>query len=456
MAYGRGYFCNMRRVRITLFCLLAGALSLEAQQTTIINHYQGETPEDGQMMQYVLRSSEQHSVVINYYERAGEGDEARLAQLVTDALDFYIDRSVFFDGRRISLRNKPQVMHRDLEQIVRDAIRYYHFHDVHRFDGFSQELKNALEDLNGLVMDEQWSAEIHGRAASQDQRFLFVEGQINGVKQKIRQELGGFATNQLLVRVDSREEQLRAEQDSLLAAVRNFKTNDPLAPIDIDFSAETLNLLAGDDTFILPTYTDDDPLNNTDLADRILAMLENQDRKFDELRSEVDELRREQQRNEEQRRNSDIQMLQEQIDLLRELVANIASGRSTEAQVPVPQQNIIAEVPASGGALPGGFNVTFNTGSTQIDLDQRLKLNEMIATLAVRTDLRIMLTGFADATGNREANLRLSKLRAQAVRTYLLKSGLPEHRILINFFGDEKATGASTDRRVELRFIPRD
>lgn len=448
----------MHRVWITLFCLFAVAHSLQAQQTTIINHYLGDAPEDGQMMQYVLRSTEQHSVVINYYERAGEGDEARLAQLVTDALDFYVDRSVFFDGRRISLRNKPQVMHRDLEQIVRDAIRYYHFHDAHRFEGFSPEVQLALADLNGLVMDEQWSAEIHGRTASQDQRFLFVEERINGVKQKIRQELGGFATNQLLVRVDSREEQLRAEQDSLLAAVRNFKTNDPLAPIDVDFSAETLNLLAGDDTFILPTYTDsdDDPLNNTDLADRILAMLENQDRKFDELRSEVDELRREQQRNEEQRRNSDIQMLQEQIDLLRELVANIASGRSAEAQVLVPQQNIIAEVPASGGALPGGFNVTFNTGSTQIDLDQRLKLNEMIATLAVRTDLRIMLTGFADATGNREANLRLSKLRAQAVRTYLLKSGLPEHRILINFFGDEKATGASTDRRVELRFIPRD
>lgn len=448
----------MRRVWITLFCLFAVARSLEAQQTTIINHYLGDAPEDGQMMQYVLRNTEQHSVVINYYERAGEGDEARLAQLVTDALDFYIDRSVFFDGRRITLRNKPQVMHRDLDQIVRDAIRYYHFHDVHRFDGFSQELKNALDELNGLIMDEQWTAEIHGRASSQDQRFLFVEGQINSVKQKIRQELGGFETNQLLVRVDSREEELRAEQDSLLAAVRNFKTNDPLAPIDIDFSAETLNLLAGDDTFILPTYTasDDDPINGTDLADRILSMLENQDRKFDELRAEVDELRREQQRNEEQRRNSDIQMLQEQIDLLRELVANIASGRTAEAQVPISQQNLTAEVPAVGGALPGGLNVTFNVGSTQIDLDQRLKLNEIIATLAVRTDLRIMLTGFADATGNRESNLRLSKLRAQAVRTYLLKSGLPEHRILINFFGDEKATGTTTDRRVELRFIPRD
>ncbi len=447
----------MHRVCLTLFGLFVLAISSRAQQTTIINHYLGDAPEDGQMMQYVLRSTEQHSVVINYYERAGEGDEARLAQLVIDALDFYIDRSVFFDGRKISLRNKPQLMHRDLEQIVRDAIRYYHFHDVHRFEGFSSELKMALEGLNGLVMDEQWSAEIHGRA-SQEQRFIFVEEQINGVKLKIRQELGGFETNRLMVRVDSREEQLKAEQDSLLAAVRNFKTNDPLAPIDIDFSAETLNLLAGDDTFILPTYTDsdDEPFDNSDLADRILSMLENQDRKFDELRAEVDELRREQQRNEQQRRNDDIKMLQEQIDLLRELVTTIASGRQTEAQPFAAPPSTIPKPNVNVGALPGGFNVTFAIGSTQIDLDQRLRLNELIATLAVRTDLRIMLTGFADATGQREANLRLSKLRAQAVRAYLLKSGLPEHRILINFFGDEKATGNADDRRVELQFIPRD
>jgi outer membrane protein OmpA-like peptidoglycan-associated protein len=83
-------------------------------------------------------------------------------------------------------------------------------------------------------------------------------------------------------------------------------------------------------------------------------------------------------------------------------------------------------------------------------------MNEVVATLAQRTDLRVMLTGYADASGNREANLRLSRLRAQAVRDYLLASGLPAHRILINFFGDEKAQGSHTDRRVELRYIPRD
>lgn len=106
--------------------------------------------------------------------------------------------------------------------------------------------------------------------------------------------------------------------------------------------------------------------------------------------------------------------------------------------------------------MPSGGDFTFALGSTSLAYDDRVRLNEAVATLAQRTDLRVMLTGYADASGNREANLRLSRLRAQAVRHYLLASGLPAHRILINFFGDEKAQGSYNDRRVELRYIPRD
>lgn len=447
----------MHRGIITLFgCWALGACSLAtAQQTTIINHYLGDAPGDGQMMQYVLRSSEQHAVVINYYEPASEGDEGRLAKLIADALDFYVDRSVLFDGRRITLRNKPQAMHRDLEQIVRDAVRYYHFHDVHSFEGFSRQLTTLLTAMNGVEPDSGFNPEFIGGSAH-DRRFFFVENKINEVKQLLRNEVGLFAGNNLLVQVDSHHEDLGARQDSLLAAVRGFRTNDPLNPIDIQFSHETLNLLAGDDAFVLPTFNESNSenLEGSDLADRILAMLEDQNRRFDELRSEVEEERREQRRRDEERRREDLQMMQEQIDLLRELITAIASDRSANAPLAAA-----TAPPAMGkpSALPtSGFNVIFGVGSSAIDLNTRLRLNEVIEVLATRSDLRVMLTGFADATGNRETNLRLSKLRAAAVRDYLLKSGLPAHRVIINFFGDAHATGEALDRRVEVRFIDRD
>ncbi len=434
-------------VAVVAACAISLTTSVKAQQTTIINHYLGDEPQDGQMMQYVLRSSEQHAVIINYYEPASTGDEGRLARLIADALDFYIDRSVLFNGQEISLRAKPAVIQRDLNQIVRDAVRYYHFQEVYAFDGFSSALDQQLNALNGLVVSGGWNPELMGTTA-QDRQFLFVEEQMNSLKRLLREEVGLFAGSNLMVRVDSREERLKAEQDSLLAAVRNFKTNDPLAPIDEGFSSETLNLLAGDDPFILPTFSTSDPTDfeNSDLADRILTLLEQQNQQVEQLQVQVETATRQ--------RADDLQYLQEQVDLLRNLVIALANGES------VPDEIALAAAPhtpsRSAVAMPEGFDVEFRTASSALDVNDRLRLNEVIALLATRPDLRVMITGYADASGNREANLRLSQARAQMVRQYLLQSGMAEHRILINFFGDAKAEGSARDRRVEVRFISRD
>lgn len=420
-------------------------LGLWAQQTTIINHYLGEQPGEGEMMQYVLRNTGTHQVVINYYEPASEGDEGRLASLVMDALDFYIDRSVIFDGASLQLRSRPNQMKKDLDAIVTDAIRYYHFQELQAFDGFSPQVEEALTDLRGLEISEQWNPEFMGSAA-QDQRFLFIESAINEVKQLLRNELKLFAGNNLMVMVHSDEAERSARADSLLEAVRSFNTNDPLAPMEVGFSSETLNLLATDDNFILPPFREDEGGLNGDLADRILAMLEQQGSKVDALTAEVDRLRQDQQRMEQELRQAQLESMKEQIGLLRELISLMASERGGTSGI----------VPAASTSGPPAdeVSVVFPLGSTRLDLNAQLRLNEVIEWMA-KSNHRLMLTGHADATGNREANLRLSKARALEVKGYLTRAGIPEHRIIVNFFGDQQAQGKASDRRVSLAFIPR-
>lgn len=438
----------MRRLRIRLFfCLamLTQHLGLFAQQTTIINHYLGEEPGEGEMMQYVLRNTGTHQVVINYYEPASEGDEGRLASLVMDALDFYIDRSVLFDGETLQLRSRPTQMKKDLDAIVADAIRYYHFQELQPFSGFSILVEEALNDLRGLEVSEEWNPEFMG-SAGQDQRFLFIEAAINEVKLVLRNELKLFAGNNLMVMVHSDEAERSARADSLLAAVRSFNTNDPLAPLEVGFSSETLNLLATDDNFILPPFREDDQGIEGDLADRILAMLEQQGSKVDALTAEVDRLRQDQQRMEQELRQAQLESMKEQIGLLRELISLMASERGKASPL-----NSGTDV----GMLPTDeVSVVFPLGGTRLDLNAQLRLNEVIEWMAL-SDHRLMLSGHADASGNREANLRLSKARAMEVKSYLTRAGIPEHRIIVNFFGDQKAEGKASDRRVTLAFIPR-
>ena len=107
--------------------------------------------------------------------------------------------------------------------------------------------------------------------------------------------------------------------------------------------------------------------------------------------------------------------------------------------------------------LPPSFDIRFYQGSSQLTLTAQLQLNEVMEFMGVYPQLRVVCTGHADATGDRTANLTLSKARAKAVQSYLLESGVAPTRVLLNFFGEERATNqGALDRRVEVAFFVRD
>ena len=67
--------------------------------------------------------------------------------------------------------------------------------------------------------------------------------------------------------------------------------------------------------------------------------------------------------------------------------------------------------------LPASFDVQFYEGSARLTLTAQLQLNEVMEYLGMYPQLRVVCTGHADLTGDRAANLALSKKRAQAVGT---------------------------------------
>ena len=109
---------------------------------------------------------------------------------------------------------------------------------------------------------------------------------------------------------------------------------------------------------------------------------------------------------------------------------------------------------ASGALrLPEFIDVSFYTGSAKLTLGAQLQLNEIIEVMGRHPQVRVVCTGHADLPGDRQFNLTLSRRRAEAVRTYLLQSGIEPARALLNFFGEERAsTTGPSDRRVEVRF----
>ncbi len=103
-------------------------------------------------------------------------------------------------------------------------------------------------------------------------------------------------------------------------------------------------------------------------------------------------------------------------------------------------------------------DVLFDTGEATIKPSAKDTLDKVALVLSAFPDKRVTVTGFADSRGGEAANLRLSRDRAEAVKTWLLaKSGVPSDRILAIGEGEDRpaasnstAEGRQLNRRVEI------
>jgi outer membrane protein OmpA-like peptidoglycan-associated protein len=71
--------------------------------------------------------------------------------------------------------------------------------------------------------------------------------------------------------------------------------------------------------------------------------------------------------------------------------------------------------------------------------------------------MQVEISGHADAVGDENYNLTLSKRRAQSVTNYITSQGISKDRITVTYFGETKplesnatAEGRKKNRRVEF------
>lgn len=135
---------------------------------------------------------------------------------------------------------------------------------------------------------------------------------------------------------------------------------------------------------------------------------------------------------------------------IAELAALIQAGNPQPKSGLLPASQVPALVAMN---LPDRFDVPFASGSAVLDLNARLQLAEVRDLMVRYPQLRVVCTGHADAYGDRRTNEELSKIRAEAVRAKILECGVSEERVLMNYFGEDRAGWEpERDRRVEVAF----
>ena len=104
--------------------------------------------------------------------------------------------------------------------------------------------------------------------------------------------------------------------------------------------------------------------------------------------------------------------------------------------------------------------IYFDYDKDSLKVEYNSYLKDMVRVVLDHTDLRIKITGHTDADGSIEYNKELSERRAKSIQDFFVKCGLPPHKVVTDFKGEEEPVdnnktdnGKQRNRRVDFTFI---
>ena len=127
-----------------------------------------------------------------------------------------------------------------------------------------------------------------------------------------------------------------------------------------------------------------------------------------------------------------------QADTLQQEIAEKAETR-------VGEQEVVEQPKATFPVVYFAFN---SIGIKQGELS---KLNGILHTLKENPEMKVTVTGWCDTKGSVAVNKRISRQRAETVKTWLVKNGIEANRITAIGNGSDDTQDADKARRVETK-----
>ena len=93
--------------------------------------------------------------------------------------------------------------------------------------------------------------------------------------------------------------------------------------------------------------------------------------------------------------------------------------------------------------------IYFTFNSIDIQQNEETKLNAILKTLKENPNMKVTVTGWSDTKGSMAVNKRISRQRAETVKTWLVKNGIEANRITAVGNGSDDTQDADKARRVE-------
>ncbi|MDA0714863.1 MAG: OmpA family protein [Bacteroidetes bacterium] len=425
----------MRTLWIIL--LLSSPIWVWAQETTIINDFGGKRSVEDPM-DYRLSSSSSHTFIVNHYTPlSGDGKKQLVDHIISD-ITYYMEEVVQLTETGVNIRKSDKQMLGDMESIVSFNVKLYDYKVDEEFKGFSDELRQEVRAVTLLDWANSVKRNSEDFLDSKQMVYNYLRSKMNGIRGLAERDLYAFAD----------------------AHIHEFDFSSPMdpdeEPMDLDTTFRRNAQLPGKDFFITPIEEEDAPMVllpelSTTLIPKgtdpeLVALVKSNNaliQTFGEqmllMQRELLDIKKEGLNYQAEFRSirEELGDLQVAIEELKDANSSSLSGNQTR-----PVQSGVAQV------------VRFDKNSEEISLEDQLRLNDIYYRLMTYPDQKVMITGFADRSGNTELNANISRRRALAVKSYLRSKGVESQRLIINFLGDTYSESENAmDRKVEIAWL---
>lgn len=134
---------------------------------------------------------------------------------------------------------------------------------------------------------------------------------------------------------------------------------------------------------------------------------------------------------------------------------NLQLKNRLEQQMQQPDTAEKAPVTPAKDEVSTMHAITFPTNSAQVSAADKEWLDRFVAGLEGEDEQMILLSGFADKSGNAAYNMKLSQKRVKAVKNELMHHGMKKEAILERYYGSSKASEqvSENDRKVVVQVL---
>ena len=396
---------------------------------------------------------EQHSISItnSHYNRFYSSEEQRnkISELINEAISIYIDQSYQLTTTQLLFKSSENEMISQMENLVNQSLKLFHINQ--NFPGFSILVEKTLHDITTINWGIEKYLLLGDDEIERDYTLTaYIDQEFMRLKITCYSEVSTFIEeNNIEISPNAWDE--RQEELARVSKIE-YQSEDFISPLEYSLewpiAAAAYELDFAFPKSFIEGYNKYSKSNKKqkkrkrDYTEELIAVIKQNSEQLVSLQTEL--------RNYNEagivRDRDQNYSIQTQIGALQ-IQINELNNR-------VDTQNNPSGINSSEGFAFEKTTVTFDMNSTKINNSGKILLNKVFATLIKSPKNKVIITGYADKTGNTDYNIYLSRKRAQEVKNYLSYKGIKKNRLIVNYMGDVYSNSKnSSDRKVEIEFI---